>query len=70
MVVSGLTGEPSGSREVGRSLRHALRRDFGPGRHQRGARLHRADPGNLRSGSNRRHHDPGGLGGRQERVRT
>ncbi|CAF91130.1 unnamed protein product [Tetraodon nigroviridis] len=64
-----LPGDPAGSGEAGGGLRDALRGDVGPRRHQRGARLHRADQGHLRPGALRRHHHPGGLGGREERLR-
>lgn len=63
-------GDPPGGREAGGRLRDALRGDVGPRRHQRGARLHRADQGHLRPGAVRRHHHPGGLGRREERVRA
>lgn len=62
------TGNSSGGREAGRSIWDALRGDVGPRRHQRGARLHRADQRHLRPGAIWWHHHPGGLGGGEEWV--
>lgn len=65
---SNVVGNPPRSRKAGRGVRNALRGDFGPWRHQRGARVHWADQRHLRLSAVRRHHNPGRLGGRQERV--